>query len=116
MVRDKNGILAEVNDPLTVKESGRPHFADSNHIIHTVVSYTSGAMAELSSYDDESVLITNNSYHPFKIQANKILGTDANGDLVWLDDTSSTTSSDTTKDDTKYGDDDIFDWNDGEWD
>ena len=85
MVRDKNGILAEVNDENTVK-ANNPVYSTAV-IIGGVSNYN---IQSLDLYN--ALLATKNGKFRENIikigtlkQANKILGTDMNGDLVWLD-------------------------------
>lgn len=93
MVRDKNIILAEPNDENTVLSK---YDLGTNYIVLTIKSnhyldthqYTSSGNAILGKME---VPTSSTSIQFFPIifgtseQASKILGTDANGDLVWLD-------------------------------
>ena len=89
MVRDKNGILAEVNDENTVlsqSELTRDYTVftiNQNHYLR-VYSFIPSVKSILGK-------VSGNAFKFFPIifgnpeQANKILGTNMNGDLIWLD-------------------------------
>lgn len=81
MVRDKTTILAEVNDEDTVLvkeespmilENGFVIGADGKTILQKTIDY--GAI----------IYLYNGQIQELKIQPNKRLGLDADGNLVWL--------------------------------
>lgn len=84
MVRDKNGILAEVNDENTVKANNPVGtttviIGASNHNIFCLDLYDALLATKNGRFSSNIIKIGTSA------QANKILGTDMNGDLVWLD-------------------------------
>lgn len=80
MIRDKNKIYGEPNDPNTVMATGT---LTANSLI--VGAGNKGVKSLLSS-DKTIIWIKDGIVQQLPINvANKILGTDENGDLVWLD-------------------------------
>lgn len=80
MIRDKNKIYGEPNDPNTVIATGT---LTANSLI--VGAGNKGVKSLLSS-DKTIIWIKDGIVQQLPINvANKILGTDENGDLVWLD-------------------------------
>lgn len=80
MIRDKNKIYGEVNNPNTVLASGT---LTENQLI---VGAGNKGIKTLLSTGKNIVWIQNGIVQllPF-IAANKVLGTDADGNLVWKD-------------------------------
>ena len=81
MVRDKNTILAEVNDEDTVKVSKQ-----SSQIVEDgfIIGVDNKTILQKTMDYGAIIYLSNGQIQELKIQPNKRLGLDTNGNLVWL--------------------------------
>lgn len=83
MVRDKNTIFAEPNDPDTVLAAEDSYEFENNALITGEGNKKVKHQADEKDYGSILFLV-NGQVQELQIQPSKKLGTDANGNLAWV--------------------------------